>query len=199
MTHTGWRVTGLHHVAIAHAGDDPVCEDALADLLGRPTHAEDGPGFHERMYEVGPSFVQTLGSTGSGVVQRFLDRRGPGLHHLAFEVDAIDPALADLARRGVPLIDRAGTRGRQGNAHRVRSPERVRRGVGGARRGSAAGGSAPVRGGRRLMADLRSGETPETPPLFTARPDRRKMTDWVWEELREAIDRTPAPAGGAPP
>ncbi|HEX6845228.1 MAG TPA: GntR family transcriptional regulator [Actinomycetota bacterium] len=24
-------------------------------------------------------------------------------------------------------------------------------------------------------------------PVFTARPDRRKMTDWVWEELREAI------------
>jgi len=27
----------------------------------------------------------------------------------------------------------------------------------------------------------------EAPPVFTARPDRRKMTDWVWEELREAI------------
>ncbi len=37
------------------------------------------------------------------------------------------------------------------------------------------------------MADLRSGETTETPPVFTARPDRRKMTDWVWEELRDAI------------
>jgi methylmalonyl-CoA/ethylmalonyl-CoA epimerase len=114
MTHTGWRVTGLHHVAIAHAGDDPVCEDALAELLGRPTHAEDGPGFHERMYEVGPSYVQTLGSTGSGVVQRFLDRRGPGLHHLAFQVDAIDPALSDLARRGVPLIDREARAGGKG-------------------------------------------------------------------------------------
>lgn len=37
------------------------------------------------------------------------------------------------------------------------------------------------------MADLRGEGRVESPPVFTARPDRRKMTDWVWEELREAI------------
>jgi DNA-binding GntR family transcriptional regulator len=37
------------------------------------------------------------------------------------------------------------------------------------------------------MADLRSEGTAETPPVFTGGPDRRKMTDWVWEQLREAI------------
>jgi DNA-binding GntR family transcriptional regulator len=37
------------------------------------------------------------------------------------------------------------------------------------------------------MADLRGEGRVEAPPVFTARPDRRKMTDWVWEELREAI------------
>jgi len=112
MTST-WRVTGLHHVAIAH-GDDPVCEDALATLIGPPDHSEDGPGFLERMYEVGPSFVQTLEGTGDGVVQRFVDKRGPGLHHLALEVDAIDAALVDLLDRGFPLIDREARAGGMG-------------------------------------------------------------------------------------
>jgi DNA-binding GntR family transcriptional regulator len=37
------------------------------------------------------------------------------------------------------------------------------------------------------MADLRRDEATDVPPVFTARPDRRKMTDWVTEELREAI------------
>lgn len=37
------------------------------------------------------------------------------------------------------------------------------------------------------MDELRDERMAETPPVFTARPDRRKMTDWVWEELREAI------------
>ncbi len=42
------------------------------------------------------------------------------------------------------------------------------------------------------MDEVRTEETTEMQPtemqpVFTARPDRRKMTDWVWEELREAI------------
>jgi DNA-binding GntR family transcriptional regulator len=37
------------------------------------------------------------------------------------------------------------------------------------------------------MTDLRGEDATEAPPVFTARPGRRKMTDWVWEELREAI------------
>jgi methylmalonyl-CoA/ethylmalonyl-CoA epimerase len=106
-------VTSLHHVAIAH-GDDPVCEDAFTGLLGAPTHEESAPGFLERMYPVGGAFVQTLEADGDGVVQRFLDRRGPGLHHIAFAVDAIDAALTDLEARGVTLIDKEARPGGMG-------------------------------------------------------------------------------------
>jgi methylmalonyl-CoA/ethylmalonyl-CoA epimerase len=107
-------VTRLHHVAIAHANDDPVCEEALTGLLGAPIHEEAGPGFLERMYDVGTTYVQTLEAAGDGVVERFLTKRGPGLHHVAFEVDRLDAALADLAARGTRLIDgepRAGGMG----------------------------------------------------------------------------------------
>jgi methylmalonyl-CoA/ethylmalonyl-CoA epimerase len=113
MSAAGWRVTALHHVAMAH-GDDPVCEDAMTMLLGAPTHTEPGPGFLERMYPVSGSYVQTLEADGDGLVQRFLDRRGPGLHHVAFTVDALDAALADLEARGVALIDREARPGGMG-------------------------------------------------------------------------------------
>jgi len=106
-------VTGLHHVAIAH-GTDHVCEDALTSMVGPPGHTEDGPGFIERMYDLGGASVQTLEETGEGVVRQFLDSRGPGLHHIAFEVDRIDDALLDLAERGVPLIDRQARAGGRG-------------------------------------------------------------------------------------
>lgn len=108
-----WRVVGLHHVAIAH-GDDPTCERALTALIGQPAHTVEGPGFVERMYGIGPSSVQTLEATGDGVIRRFLDKRGPGLHHLAFEVDALDRALADLDEHGVQLIDRVARAGGMG-------------------------------------------------------------------------------------
>lgn len=113
MTAATWKVTGVHHVAIAH-GDDRVCEDALTSLIGPPSHSEDGEGFVERMYDVGATAIQTLEATGDGVVRRFLDKRGPGLHHVALSVDRIDEALHDLAARGVPLIDREARVGGMG-------------------------------------------------------------------------------------
>ena len=99
-----WRVTGLHHVAVA-SGEDRTGEALFAALLGSPVHTEEGDGFTERMYEVGGPFVQTLEAGDEGVVRRFLDKRGPGLHHIAFVVDRLDDALADLDQHGVALID----------------------------------------------------------------------------------------------
>jgi methylmalonyl-CoA/ethylmalonyl-CoA epimerase len=83
-------------------------------FLGAPAFAEHGPGFLERMYPVGGSYVQTLEAEGEGLLQRFLDKRGPGLHHVAFAVDSIDAALADLEARGVSLIDQQARPGGMG-------------------------------------------------------------------------------------
>ncbi len=99
-----WRIVGLHHVAFAH-GDDPTSDEALCRFIGAEPHVETGPGFVERMYGVGDAYVQTLEATGDGVVQRFLDKRGPGLHHVAFAVDDLEAALEDLRGQGVRLVD----------------------------------------------------------------------------------------------
>ena|SRR5690242_21399964 len=108
-----WRVTGLHHVAIA-SGDDRSGEALFAALLGSPVHTEEGDGFTERMYDAGGPFVQTLEAGEDGVVRRFLDKRGPGLHHIAFEVDSLEGALADLDEHGVALIDHSPRPGGMG-------------------------------------------------------------------------------------
>jgi methylmalonyl-CoA/ethylmalonyl-CoA epimerase len=100
----GWSPLRVHHVAFAHEG--PAALDGLRDLFGLRCGApETGPGFRERAFPVGEVFVQTLEATGPGVVGRFLERRGPALHHLAFEVNDIDAALADLRDRGTRLVD----------------------------------------------------------------------------------------------
>lgn len=43
----------------------------------------------------------------TGSLARFLERRGDGLHHIAYQVDDIAVALADLTARGARLVDRA--------------------------------------------------------------------------------------------
>ena len=108
-----WRVLGLHHVAFAHGPDDAP-DDALCELLDVTPHAESGPGFLERMFPVGDGYVQTLEANGDGVIQRFLDRRGPGLHHVALRVEGIDAALTTLRERGVRLIDEEARPGGMG-------------------------------------------------------------------------------------
>jgi len=108
-----WRIVGLHHVAFAHGpGSGP--EDALCRVLGVTPHQESGPGFLERMFPVGDAYVQTLEASGDGIVQRFIDKRGPGLHHVAFEVDRIDTALQALREEGVRLVDEEARPGGMG-------------------------------------------------------------------------------------
>jgi methylmalonyl-CoA/ethylmalonyl-CoA epimerase len=101
---TGWRVTGIHHVAFAHA--DPGVPDQLAATLGLPcVSTEVATGCTERMLAAGDDRLQLLEATGDGVVQRFVERRGAALHHIAFSVDDLDAALAELQNHGTPLVD----------------------------------------------------------------------------------------------
>lgn len=57
----------------------------------------------------------------SSPVARFLESRGPGIHHLAFHVPSVDRALAEVRDRGDRVVDehaRPGARGRRvGFAH----------------------------------------------------------------------------------
>ena len=53
---------------------------------------------------------------GNEGLARFLAKRGPGLHHVAFAVRDLSDALTRLARRGVPLIDREPRPGARGHA-----------------------------------------------------------------------------------
>jgi methylmalonyl-CoA/ethylmalonyl-CoA epimerase len=61
--------------------------------------------------------IELIAPAGNPGLQRFLDKRGPGLHHVCFEVEDLDGALASLKAAGVPLIDEVPRPGARG--HRV--------------------------------------------------------------------------------
>jgi methylmalonyl-CoA/ethylmalonyl-CoA epimerase len=63
---------------------------------------------------IGESNVELISPRGNDGLARFLEKRGPGLHHVAIEVEGIEEALVFLKGLGVPLIDespRSGARG----------------------------------------------------------------------------------------
>jgi methylmalonyl-CoA/ethylmalonyl-CoA epimerase len=63
-------------------------------------------GVEAVLLDVGRSHVELLRPLQPDTaVGRFLASRGPGLHHVAYRVDDIEAALADLRDRGLRLID----------------------------------------------------------------------------------------------
>jgi methylmalonyl-CoA/ethylmalonyl-CoA epimerase len=72
-------------------------------------------GVREALLAVGLSFIQLLEPTRSdSPVARFLERNGPGIHHIGYAVADIAATLKDLKALGVRLIDdypRIGSRG----------------------------------------------------------------------------------------
>jgi len=102
--------TDLDHVGIAVADLDAAVERYRSTLGLEPVHREvvRDQGVEEVLFAVGGSFVQLLGALGPDTpVGRHLERRGPGVHHVAFRVDDVAAALEDLGARGVPLVDEA--------------------------------------------------------------------------------------------
>ena len=66
-------------------------------------------------FMVGQTKIELLESTDpEGPIGKFLEKKGPGVHHLAFAVDNVNEALADVAGKGVQLIDKAGRKGAEG-------------------------------------------------------------------------------------
>ena len=57
-------------------------------------------------FPVGESEVELLESTApDGPIAKFLEKKGQGIHHVAFRVDNLEAALAELKEKGIKLID----------------------------------------------------------------------------------------------
>ena len=109
----------IHHVAVAVEDLDEALAtyerlfDARVELRGR---MED-QGVEAAYLHVGGGRVELVTPLGADTpVGRFLAKRGPGMHHVAFEVDDVSSAIGDLAARGAEVIDevpRAGLGGHE--------------------------------------------------------------------------------------
>ncbi|MDT4966233.1 MAG: methylmalonyl-CoA/ethylmalonyl-CoA epimerase [Acidobacteriota bacterium] len=107
----------LEHIGIATHG----LEDALkfwSDALGlRVTHTEivEDQGVRVAMLPAGEPRIELLEPTGSdSPIARFLEKRGPGIHHIAVRVDDIHATLAQLKLTGARLIDETPRTGAEG-------------------------------------------------------------------------------------
>jgi methylmalonyl-CoA/ethylmalonyl-CoA epimerase len=109
-------LTDIDHIGIAVTDLDASVTEYERLLGVTPAHRErvEDQGVEEVLFAAGSSFIQLLGALGPETpVGRSLERRGPGIHHVAYRVVDIEAALAHLRAEGARLIDeapRAGSR-----------------------------------------------------------------------------------------
>jgi methylmalonyl-CoA/ethylmalonyl-CoA epimerase len=113
-------VTRIDQVGIA-VEDLDVALDFYARAFGvRPVSREhiEQDGVEEAMLEIGGVFLQLVASArADSPIERFIERRGPGLHHLGIAVRSLEDALDHLRSEGVELIDEEPRIG--GGGHRI--------------------------------------------------------------------------------
>jgi methylmalonyl-CoA/ethylmalonyl-CoA epimerase len=118
--HQTFRELSLHHVAVAVESIDDALPafEAVTGATGSRRERVDAQGVEVCFLGRGPGMLELLAPLSPETpVGRFLGKRGPGLHHIAYEVADIDRALARLAGEGFELIDATARPGAHG--HRV--------------------------------------------------------------------------------
>jgi methylmalonyl-CoA epimerase len=107
-------VPDVHHVGIA-VEDLDAAVATYAGLFGAELEHRErlvGQGVEAASLRVGDGRIELLASLGPDTpVGKFLAKRGPGMHHVAFEVEDVAAELERLSRDGVELVDEKPRRG----------------------------------------------------------------------------------------
>jgi methylmalonyl-CoA/ethylmalonyl-CoA epimerase len=109
--------SAVHHVGLAVEDLDGAL-DTYERLFGARIEQRERveeQGVEAAFIRVGESRLELLGALDQdSPVGRFLAKRGPGMHHVAYEVENIQATLAQLAESGAELIDETPRRGMLG-------------------------------------------------------------------------------------
>ena len=87
-------------------------------LLGTPCYAIEevtDQKVKTAFFKVGETKIELLESTDpQGPIGKFLEKKGQGIHHIAFAVDNVNNALQEVKEAGIQVIDQQGRKGAEG-------------------------------------------------------------------------------------
>ena len=112
-----FKILAIEHVAIAvDEAKEPA--DVFGNLLGTKNTSTQEIADQKvitDIFDTGAGKIELLKATSEdSPISKFLEKRGRGVHHIAFLVDNLSLALDELSDAGVQLIDRAPRVGAEG-------------------------------------------------------------------------------------
>lgn len=114
------RILGIDHVAVC-CGDLDATAAPFLDLLGLAVgprelvETQKTEAYFLLTGDEAGACVELIEPKGNAGLSKFLEKRGTGLHHVAFLVDDLAAALRELDERGVPLLDKVPRPGARGH------------------------------------------------------------------------------------
>lgn len=107
----------IEHIGIA-VKDLESAHKIFADVLNTPMYkSETVESEHvtTAFYQVGPNKIELLQATNpEGPIAKFIEKRGEGMHHIAFDVTDIDAEIDRLQKKGYRLINETPKPGADG-------------------------------------------------------------------------------------
>jgi methylmalonyl-CoA/ethylmalonyl-CoA epimerase len=111
------KIKKIDHIAVCVADIDEAAArwHAVLGLVPREREVVESQKTEAILLPVGDTSVELISPRGNDSLSRFLEKRGPGLHHIAVEVEGIESAIALLKGLGLPMIDETPRRGARGH------------------------------------------------------------------------------------
>lgn len=111
------RVKKIDHVAIA-VEDLDASIAKYKEVLGLSPSVREVVASQKTeavLLPIGETSVELIAPRGNAGLEKYLEKRGPGIHHIAIEVEGIEAALTTLKALGVPLVDETPRKGARGH------------------------------------------------------------------------------------
>lgn len=123
-------ITKINHIGIAVSSIDQAAK-VFAEVLGLKVENIEVIADQKAktaIIPVGESKIELIESTDpAGTIAKYIENRGEGLHHVAFEVTSIQEALGEMVKNGVALIDEKPRRGVENSRIAFLHPKGTRR------------------------------------------------------------------------
>ena len=110
------KILGIEHIGIAlKSKKDKYFWDILLGGTDKKIDIVKDQGVKTEIYDTKKGKVEFLDALDkNSVIAKFLEKRGPGIHHISFEVENIEDAIDEMHQKGIDTVTKSFTIGAEG-------------------------------------------------------------------------------------